>query len=120
MVAKIRPPHPERLSPCARSAAENDARRHDLRRGRDGGLRIELARPGASRREMKGFLPSPFGRRAGDEGLRERQSVFLLVRRGREVAFKDTISIGIDAAGNTTPRSSPHLWGGSTHRLSYL
>src|SRR5258707_10092800 len=118
MVAKIRPPHPERLSPCARSAAENDARRHDLRRGRDGGVRIELAPPGASRREMKGFLPSPFGRRAGDEGLRERQSVFLLVRRGREVAFKDTISIGIDAAVKPSPQPSPNGRGRRERSLS--
>src|SRR5882672_3395275 len=65
MAAEIRPRHPERLSPCARSAAANDARRHDLRRGRDGGLRIELARPGASRREVSGFPPSPLGEGLG-------------------------------------------------------
>src|SRR5947207_7634949 len=53
MAAEIRPCHPERLSPCARSAEANEGRRHDLRRGRDGGLRVELARPGASRREVR-------------------------------------------------------------------
>jgi hypothetical protein len=52
------------------------------------------------------FLPSPIGRRAGDEGLRE-ESVFFFVLRGRRVAFKrQEISIRVDAAVSPHPTLS--------------
>jgi hypothetical protein len=51
------------------------------------------------------FLPSPSGRRVGDEGLLE-HLYLLFVLRGWRVAFTDKISIGVAAAVSPHPALS--------------
>ena len=54
----------------------------------------------------RAFLPSPFGRRAGDEGLRA-GSIFLFVLHERRVAFKDKNIIRGLRSGKPSPQPSP-------------
>jgi hypothetical protein len=53
------------------------------------------------------FLPSPFGRRAGDEGLRDELFSYVVFPE-RRVAFKDKTSIGVDDA--VSPHPNPLPW----------
>ncbi len=52
------------------------------------------------------FLPSPSGRRAGDEGLREGLN-FLIVLRAWLVAFKDKNYRSGGPGGKPSPQPSP-------------